>query len=178
MTWSSWCGDSISSLIGAIQTNMCSSRGRIVTVGAVRGRLYNTPLASEKQQQQWVVKKVSVKRSGWLGTEYIITCAIGSVGGKPIVKGQVPVFGIVVVDDKKGVPLFVDYKNGLKVTPVFGGDSVEVKLSVPGSSWSSGVGGGVDEDGGSSAGGVSGMRVILMVDMYPIFNAVVGVDAE
>ncbi|KAJ3286910.1 hypothetical protein HDU79_006130 [Rhizoclosmatium sp. JEL0117] len=158
MSWSSWCGDSISSLIGAIQTNMCSSRGRIVTVGAARGRIYGTVLG--ERNRNWGVKKVWVKASGWLGTEYLVTAQIGSVK-KLGDEEQLPIFGIVLFDDRKQIPVFVDYKAGLKIEKQ--SEGVVVSLTVPSSSW---IGG--DE--------VNSVRVVVMVDMFPAYNGVVTVQ--
>ncbi|KAJ3136154.1 hypothetical protein HK100_002029 [Physocladia obscura] len=176
MSWSSWCGDSISSLIGAIQTNMCSSRGRIVSVGAVRGRIYEENEGEEsfigRVARGWTVKEVIVKSGGWIATEYNVVVRIINDGGGD---DEIPaVFGIVLFDERRQVPIHVDYGSAMSVSIVEKNTAVVLRLVVPGvllniAAGSAGV-----------AGGVLGkdlLRVIVMINMYPAFNSIVNVDA-
>ncbi|KAI8837389.1 quinon protein alcohol dehydrogenase-like superfamily [Chytriomyces cf. hyalinus JEL632] len=158
MSWSSWCGDSISSLIGAIQTNMCSTRGRIVTVGAARGRVYASSV-SEKPRG-WKVSKAAVRSAGWLGTEYVIEVTVsGGVGARA------PVFGVVLFDEVRRVPVYLDYKAVMRVEVDVDVGQAQIAVSLANAMWK--VGGGEGDL----------VRVIVMCDMYPLFNEVLKVDA-
>ncbi|KAJ3023219.1 UNVERIFIED_CONTAM: hypothetical protein HDU68_008722 [Siphonaria sp. JEL0065] len=148
MSWNSVGGNNISSFVGALETHLLASSGRIVTTGSFRGNPYTNSVATKKPNG-WSVTMVTA-------AEIIQVSVCAHLKAPNAVAARNAILALLVVDEEKGIPVYVSNKHLKKVvndngTVVLDLDFIDCKCEV-------------------SNGHI---RVLVMCDLYPLFNELV-----
>ncbi|KAI9346546.1 quinon protein alcohol dehydrogenase-like superfamily [Obelidium mucronatum] len=150
MSWNSVAGTNLSSLLGAVQTGLIASSGRIVTTGSFRGSPYTNP-AAVKKPIGWTVTQVT----GSDGLEVAVTAHVKAPNAAA---AKAAVLAILVIDEVQGVPVYLKNKHLKEVVKEDG--TIQLNLSFARCKMS------IADDH---------IRVLVMCDMFPIFNDMIKV---